>query len=144
MSEETPKSYPLCFGCGQANPIGLRLQYRHEGETLVTEFVPKDVHQGWPDIVHGGIIATLLYEVMENYPFHHGLTAMMKGMETKFRRPGKTGRKIVAKSWLVEHSGRDMKVAASLNTEDNDELIAEGNADMVVLNQRQIDRLGIA
>lgn len=69
---------------------------------------------------------------------------MMKGMETRFRRPGKTARKIVARSWLVEHSGRDMKIAASLKAEDNDELIAEGSADLVVLNQRQIDRLGIA
>ena len=108
-----------------------------------TEFTPPEEHQGWPGIVHGGIIATLLYEVLENYPYYNGLTAMMRGMETRFRRPGAVGGRVIAKSWLVEQSGRNLKVEASL-TDENGEVIAEGNADLVVLSEKQLERFGLA
>ena len=71
---------------------------RMEDEHLVTELVPREDHQGWPGIVHGGIISTLLYEVLENLPYRQGTVTMMKSMETRFRRPAKTGERIVARS----------------------------------------------
>ena len=137
------KKYPNCFGCGSSNPIGLRLTHRLEGDHLVTEFVPGEDHQGWPGIAHGGIIATLLYEVLENLPYHLGIVTMMKSMETRFRRPAKTGKSLTAKSWLVDRTDRNMTVSASLTREDG-ELIAEGDAVLVVLSQRQKERLGLA
>ena len=143
MSEAQLKEYPNCFGCGSSNPIGLRLTHRLEGDHLVTEFVPGEDHQGWPGIAHGGIIATLLYEVLENLPYHLGLVTMMKSMETRFRRPAKTGKSLIARSWLVDQSDRNMTVSASLRGEDG-ELIAEGDAVLVVLSQRQKERLGLA
>ena len=35
-------------------------------------------HQGWPGIVHGGIITSLLYEVLENLLYYQGVVTMMK------------------------------------------------------------------
>lgn len=141
--EQTPRRYPQCFGCGDANPIGLRLRYRREGERLVTEFTPGEAHQGWPGIVHGGIIATLLYEVMENLPHYAGTVAMMRGMQTRFRRPALTGERITAAAWLTSGAGREMRATAQL-TRGEGELIAEGSADLVALREEHIRRLGIA
>lgn len=137
------KSYPNCFGCGSDNPIGLKLSYRIEDEYIVTDFVPQEHHQGWPGITHGGIITSLLYEVMENYPYQKGIVTMMRGMETRFRKPINIGQTIIAKSWLVEESGRVMKVAGSLTNQDG-VLLAQGEADLLVLNEEQIERLGIS
>jgi len=50
----------MCFACGKRNPIGLHLDFRFEGDEYVTEFVPQEVHQGFPGIIHGGLIATVL------------------------------------------------------------------------------------
>ena len=72
MTDAAIDVYPRCFGCGQENPIGLRLSFDHDGDALVARFVPGEDHQGWPGIVHGGIIATLLYEVLENFPHQRG------------------------------------------------------------------------
>ncbi len=142
--EHTPRRYPQCFGCGDANPIGLRLRYRREGERLVTEFTPGEAHQGWPGIVHGGIIATLLYEVMENLPYHAGKVAMMRGMQTRFRRPALTGERITAAAWLTSGgAGREMRATAQL-TRGQGEIVAEGSADLVALGEDHIKRLGIA
>lgn len=138
----TLKSYPNCYGCGSDNPVGLKLRYRNEGEMVVTDFVPLEEHQGWPGITHGGIIASVLYEVMENYTYQNGIIAMMRGMETRFRKPIITGQPITARSWLVEESGRILKVAGSLTTTD-DVLLAQGNAELMLLNEDQIKKLGI-
>jgi acyl-coenzyme A thioesterase PaaI-like protein len=143
MKEAQVKEYPDCFGCGSSNPIGLRLTHHMEGDHLVTEFVPGEDHQGWPGITHGGIITTLLYEVLENFPYHRGVVTMMKSMDTRFRRPAETGKGLVARSWLVDESDRTMNVSASLSSEDG-ELIAEGDAVLVVLSQNQKNRLGLA
>ncbi len=50
----------ICFGCGQANPQGLRLQSYPEGELLVARWMPQDHHQAFVGILNGGIIGTLL------------------------------------------------------------------------------------
>ena len=143
MANPQVKEYPNCFGCGESNPKGLRLKLRMEGKFLTTEFVPQDEHQGWPGIVHGGIIGALLYEVMGNFPYYLNIIAMMKSSETRFRRPAETGKQIIARSWLAHESGRNMNVSATL-TGEGDELIAEGNAVLVKLSQNQMERLGLA
>ena len=142
LKEHTePKQYPNCFGCGADNPIGLRLKYRREGDAVVTEFTPGDEHEGWPDIVHGGIITTLLYEVMENFAYQNGTIAMMRGMSTNFRKPAKIGDRITATARLEESADREMSVTATLT---QDKLIAEGSAKLITLTQERIKSLGIA
>jgi len=119
----------------------LKLISRLEGDLVVARFVPQEEHQGWPGITHGGIIAAMLYEVMENYSYQHGIAAMMRGMETTFHRPIKTGLASTAKSWLVEESGRAMKVSGSLTDED-DEVLDRGQAELLVLSEEQKEKLG--
>ena len=143
MTDLPVKEYPYCFGCGASNPIGLRLALRAGADCLVAEFAPREEHQGWPGIVHGGIISSLLYEVMENFAYHNGEVAMMKSMSTRFRKPANVGERIIARSWLVERSGREIEVSASLTTE-QDEVLAESNAVLVVLSGSATERLGIA
>ena len=134
------QKYPNCFGCGQENPIGLRLRYRHEGDALVTEFMPGDEHEGWHGIVHGGIITTLLYEVMENFAYLNSMVAMMRDMNTRFHSPAKTSEPIIAIARLGGRAGREMSVNATLT---QGKLIAEGSTQLVALRQEQIRRLGI-
>jgi len=142
MKNPTVETYPRCFGCGQENPIGLRLSPQVDGDAVVASFVPKDDHQGWPGIVHGGIIASLLYEILENFAHRRGIVAMMRRMETRLRRPAKTGIEITARSWLTERSDREMHVSATLTSADG-VLIAEGDAALVILSQAHKARLGI-
>ena len=53
-----------CFVCGESNPIGLNLRFHTDGRTVRTRFVPKSEHIGFKKTVHGGIISTLLDEMM--------------------------------------------------------------------------------
>jgi acyl-coenzyme A thioesterase PaaI-like protein len=49
-----------CFGCGQANAHGLRIQSRWEGAEGVCRWTAQPWHEGAPGILSGGILATLL------------------------------------------------------------------------------------
>ena len=53
-----------CFACGSENPRGLRMRFSLEGETLRAEVSLHRDFVGWSRIAHGGIVSTLLDEVM--------------------------------------------------------------------------------
>ena len=133
--------FPHCFGCGSENPFGLKLAFELADGKLSAEFTPMEHHQGWPGIVHGGIISSLLYEVMENWPYMNGTVTMMRSMDTRLRRPASTSRSITATSWLESREGREMVVAARLECDGS--TVADGRASLVVLDERQRARLGL-
>jgi uncharacterized protein (TIGR00369 family) len=53
-----------CFVCGESNPAGLKLRFETDGRIVQARFVPRAEHIGFKQTVHGGLIATLLDEVM--------------------------------------------------------------------------------
>ncbi len=137
---ESLPAYPNCFGCGENNPIGLHLTYRKEGDAIVTDFMPGGAHEGWPGIVHGGIIATLLYEVMENFAYQNGTVTMMRNMDVRFRRPASIGKRITGIARLERSTDREFSIYATL-VQNN--IVAEGSAQLISLRDDQIARLGI-
>lgn len=57
-----PEKNP-CFGCGPQNPVGLKLIFEETTDEVLTRWDPVSYFQGYHNVVHGGIIATLLDEV---------------------------------------------------------------------------------
>lgn len=53
-----------CFVCGTENPIGLRARSYLVDDHVELAFTPRPEHAGWTDVVHGGLITTVLDEVM--------------------------------------------------------------------------------
>lgn len=53
-----------CFVCGEANPLGLRLRFESDGRLVRAKFSPRAEHNGFKGVVHGGLIATVLDEIM--------------------------------------------------------------------------------
>lgn len=53
-----------CFVCGESNPIGLRLRFETDGRVVRTRFVPRVEHAGFKQTIHGGLLSTLLDEIM--------------------------------------------------------------------------------
>ncbi|HSQ59356.1 MAG TPA: PaaI family thioesterase, partial [Acidobacteriota bacterium] len=65
MSEIVLDDDAYCFCCGPENPIGLKLTFEETSEgRMRTLWTPRKEHQGFKDIVHGGLVATVLDEVM--------------------------------------------------------------------------------
>jgi acyl-coenzyme A thioesterase PaaI-like protein len=52
-----------CFGCDPHNHNGLQMTFAEEGDFVVSEWEPKDYFQGYYQVLHGGIQATLMDEI---------------------------------------------------------------------------------
>ena len=53
-----------CFVCGESNPLGLRLRMETDGQLVHVHFTPRLEHIGFKQVVHGGLLATVLDEIM--------------------------------------------------------------------------------
>ncbi|MGO9317136.1 MAG: PaaI family thioesterase [Terracidiphilus sp.] len=96
-----------CFGCGQANPAGLRLEFMlAENGSVVCLTTISASFEGPSGFLHGGIIATLLDESMSKSLRAKGLTTMTRQMEVEYLRPIHSGAPIRLEGRLVRSEGR--------------------------------------
>jgi len=117
----------FCFGCGVNNPMGLKLKFTRDGEVLRTEFTPDKMHQGWPGLLHGGILATVLDEVMSNAAYTTGLTCLTASMEIRQRKPIKIDESLVLTAWITRRRSKIIETAAKACLKDGT-LVAESSA----------------
>lgn len=54
----------VCFVCGEANPCGLHVRFRTDGQRVWTNFVPGERYMGYAGITHGGVLTAVLDETM--------------------------------------------------------------------------------
>lgn len=102
-----------CFGCGEANPTGLQLEFLlAEDGTVVCPATIPDSFEGHPGYLHGGIIATLLDETMSKSVRAQGLTAMTRHMEVDYRLPVPSRTPIRMEGRIVRSEGRKHWVEA--------------------------------
>lgn len=81
-------AYSMCFACGSDNPIGLHIHFFSIPKGCLAFFTPSHEHQSYNDRMHGGLIMTLMDEVMGNYLFlTTGVPAYTGKMESRFRSP---------------------------------------------------------
>ncbi len=59
-----------CFACGTQNPFGLHMKFATDQEVVVSEVILPQHLCGWGNMVHGGIISTLLDETMSWTAIH--------------------------------------------------------------------------
>ena len=75
QEQHAPNS--ICFGCGPANPQGLRIRSFPQGDALVCDFTPDTHHHAFPGMVNGGILGTLL-DCHSNWTAAHHLMTTRK------------------------------------------------------------------
>jgi uncharacterized protein (TIGR00369 family) len=106
------KATHMCFACSPDNPIGLRLVFEDESEICRTRFVPGVEHQGWIGRIHGGILATLLDEVMAQLLYRRAETAVTAELTVRFKRAAPVGRELLVEARQVGARGRLIEVEA--------------------------------
>jgi acyl-coenzyme A thioesterase PaaI-like protein len=77
-----------CFACGTANPVGLKMRFYRNGNAVYSDIRLGKDFEGWENMAHGGIISTILDEVMSwaIICFRRTLFVTRK-MELKYVRP---------------------------------------------------------
>jgi uncharacterized protein (TIGR00369 family) len=87
--------YSHCFVCGDKNDIGLKLDFYEKDGKARAEFTPDKNFEGYRDILHGGILSTLLDEAMIKSILARGILTVTYQIEVKFKRPATIGEKLI-------------------------------------------------
>jgi uncharacterized protein (TIGR00369 family) len=124
--------YDHCFGCGASNPSGLRLDgFERIGNQVKVEFRPHPDHTGFTGILHGGIVATALDEVMAwTAMLVEGVLVVTGTMELRYRKPARADATFEAVGTLEERRGRRLKLAGALR--DGDTVVADADGVFLV------------
>jgi acyl-coenzyme A thioesterase PaaI-like protein len=103
-----------CFGCGPANPAGLRIASRpSDGDptVLVARFEPKPEHEAFAGVVNGGILGTLLdchanwtaaWHLMRARGAGHPPTTVTLEYAIRMKRPTPSDKPIDLRAWVTE------------------------------------------
>jgi uncharacterized protein (TIGR00369 family) len=91
----------------------------------VAEYTAGPNFEGYKDILHGGILSSLLDEVMIRAVLAQGVNCLTSEIKVKFKKMVKTGERIHMEGCMVEDKGRIL-VAHGKITNQNGEVVAEG------------------
>lgn len=95
-----------CFGCGEENRLGLRLNIVLRGDRTECEFTPIAEFQGAPGVTHSGVVAAILDEVMSQLIFSQLQLAVTRKIEVTYRRPLRVGQTYQFSAWIVKQNSR--------------------------------------
>ena len=115
-----------CFACGSKNPLGLNLQFTLEGDgTCSTEFTASQHHQGFRDVLHGGLIATIADDLMNNHLFRmYGASTATAELTSRFKKPAPLGVTLVFTSRRVEVKGRIHEMECHVRAKGEEAILA--------------------
>ncbi len=133
-----------CFACGIDNPIGLRLRFSYGDGYAEAHFTPEPVHQGYPGLLHGGLVATLLDEAMAHAVVASAGLAVTGELRVRLRGRGvPLGTPVVVRGRVVERRGRLIRAEAELRAPDGTLLARAEGKFMQVLTLEQDPTAGL-
>jgi acyl-coenzyme A thioesterase PaaI-like protein len=103
-----------CFACGELNANGLHLVLHVAGDTCWTEVALRPDFQGWEGIAHGGILATILDEVMGWALASQDAWGFTARISIEYRRPVPIGAAIRADGRIVERRRRLLRTSGRI------------------------------
>lgn len=99
----------MCYICGRDNPVGLKMEFYDDGVGLVKSVVtPAEHFQGYPGVLHGGVVASILDEVVGRSTMvsdHHRFM-MTVSMNVQYRHPVPIGQELTAVGQRTRLRGR--------------------------------------
>tara|TARA_B100000029_G_C17539760_1_gene946211 strand:+ start:118 stop:564 length:447 start_codon:yes stop_codon:yes gene_type:complete len=121
-----------CFVCGDANSLGLHVRFWLDGEVCRGEFTPGPEHSGYDGITHGGIVFSLLDDVMANWMFLQGMRCYTAKCEIRFHEALPIGRRVVLEGRLLRQKQKLMVMEGRALCADGGAQVASCQASFIV------------
>ena len=135
----------MCFICGLENPIGLHLHiYETEPGVVESMYFAPDHFQGYPGVLHGGIVAAIVDEIagrslMGSDPMNPRFMFTAK-MEVKYRKNVPIGKELKIIGKAGKSRAKSAEGWAGIYDMETNELLAEGNVLLIDVPEGQFDR----
>jgi acyl-coenzyme A thioesterase PaaI-like protein len=134
MSEPKPEN--PCFGCGGANPRGMRLVFdRDEArQRIVGRFRLGPDYQGGSGFIHGGIIATVLDEVMSKVSGFSNVRTVTAELRIEYLKPIRVDEELNVEGFCARREGRQLYHEGEIRNAAG-VLLARGHGRFVVIDR---------
>lgn len=130
-----------CFGCAQSNPIGLRLQFGLHGNVLATRVILGANYESFPGVVHGGIIASIMDEVLAQAVYRcTQVSAFTTGLRVRYGQPMRTGTEHLAYAEVTRKDDISLQAAGRLELSGG-ELVAAAEGTFCLLTDDMLGHL---
>ena len=133
-SKPTPLA-DYCFVCGKDNPRGFKIEVRYSAAEPAAETelaIPRE-YQGWAEVIHGGILSTLLDELMAHAVWHFAGPGLTLGLEVRFHAPLKPGESIRVRGVMHTPNGSRRQAAGEIIRIADGQRIASGKSRFLLL-----------
>ena len=133
-----------CFGCGENNLIGLHMQFSTDGQRVYSFIKVPSAMTGWAQTVHGGIISTILDEIMGWTAIYLlKKIAVTKSMTIDFLKPLSVEKQICVVGSIQEiQSDRQVLITGEIYS-DEETLCAKARGTFATMSAQTAVRLGV-
>jgi uncharacterized protein (TIGR00369 family) len=130
-----------CFGCGGGNERGMKLAFEFDesSQRVIGRFHLGAEYQGASGFIHGGIIATVLDEVMSKVSHFGKLPAVTAELTVEYLRPVRVDEELRVEGFATRRDGRDLyREGEILNT--SGVLLARGRGRFVIIDPERYNK----
>lgn len=128
-----------CFACGTANPIGLNLSFYRQGEYICSDIALEKNYGGWENMAHGGIVSTLLDEVMSwTVIYFRRIIFVTRRMKIKYIKPVPLYRLLTVKGKMIEGGNRRLCKASGLIQDEDKNTLVRAEATFAILSGKDL------
>jgi uncharacterized protein (TIGR00369 family) len=133
-----PNPENVCFGCGGANVRGMQLTFEQDdgANKIRGAFRLGPEYQGGAGFIHGGIIATVLDEVMGKVCRFRGVRAVTAELGVEYLKPVRVDVDLLIEGYETEMDGRNIHIAGEIRDRSG-QLLARGKGRFVIIGQKQ-------
>jgi len=118
--------------CGPDNPIGLKVRFRLEDDLCLAEFTPDERHAGYRNVTHGGIVFSLLDDVMANWLWLRGIVSFTAKADIRYRAELPIGAAVRLQGRCRKRKGRLAQMEGRIIRQDSGALVAEATASFMI------------
>jgi len=134
-----------CFGCSPVNPSGLQMNFFAGRDTVISNVTIPEHLCGWSNIAHGGVLTTILDEIMSWAALHFiKRITMTKSMNIEFIKPVYIHNPLKAEGKVLEITGKHDALMEGILYNDKGVACAKSTANFAIFSPKVAKRFGIA
>ena len=131
-----------CFACGTNNPIGLKLEFYRQENFVCSDVILSKNHVGWQNMAHGGIISTLLDEVMAwAVIYFKKCFSVTRRIQVKYLRPVPVEVGLTVKGMITSDEKQRTCQAEAILLDKEENILAKGEGDFAILSAERVKSL---
>ena len=144
VKELPNRSNHNCFGCGPGNPNGLRMKFFTDDNSVFSRISIPAHLCGWDNLVHGGVLSTILDEIMSwSAIYLLKKFILTKSITVDFLHPVYVKEEVQAVGRVLKMSDKREALMEGIIRNIDDKICARSQGTFALLDSRMIQKMGI-